>query len=157
MRVYERRRERELAGTTGSHVPTFPVDSPSVPQPRDRVVAGAERHRGRHQAARCAAQSSPTRGACLSVRGRAATRSSRPVPPSGLRPDGVWLDFNGARWYSDGAAESFSPDRFEPMGEYHGFPVYRDKQQRQRRDLGGGGEGRPAGAVQEIVKGPATA
>ena len=26
MRVYERRRDRELAGTTGSHVPTFPVD-----------------------------------------------------------------------------------------------------------------------------------
>src|SRR5712691_10134738 len=38
MRVYERRRERELAGTTGSHVPTFPVDSPSVPAPRERIV-----------------------------------------------------------------------------------------------------------------------
>src|SRR6185436_14567094 len=37
MRVYERRRERELAGTTGSHVPTFPVASPSVP-PSDRLV-----------------------------------------------------------------------------------------------------------------------
>ena len=22
---------------------------------------------------------------------------------------------------------SFSPDRFEPIGEYRGFPVYRDK------------------------------
>ena len=41
--------------------------------------------------------------------------------------NGVWLEFNGARWYSDGPAASFSPDRFEPVGEYHGFPVYRDK------------------------------
>ena len=24
-------------------------------------------------------------------------------------------------------AASFSPDRFEPVGEYRGFPVYRDK------------------------------
>src|SRR3954466_53234 len=38
MRVYERRRERELAGTTGSHTPSFPVDSPSVPPARDRTV-----------------------------------------------------------------------------------------------------------------------
>jgi hypothetical protein len=41
MRVYERRRDRELAGTTGSHAPTFPVSSPSVP-PTDRSVATEE-------------------------------------------------------------------------------------------------------------------
>ena len=34
--------------------------------------------------------------------------------------------YNGARWFSDGRAVSFSSDRFEPVGEYHGFPVYRD-------------------------------
>jgi hypothetical protein len=38
----------------------------------------------------------------------------------------VWLDFNGARLYSSGSAVSFSPNRFQPMGEYQGFPVYRD-------------------------------
>src|SRR6478609_1366041 len=37
MRLYERRREGELAGTTGSHVPSFPVESPSVP-PHERMV-----------------------------------------------------------------------------------------------------------------------
>jgi hypothetical protein len=26
--------------------------------------------------------------------------------------------FDGGRWHSDGPAQSFSPDRFEPMGEY---------------------------------------
>src|SRR5439155_20373089 len=41
MRVYERRRERELAGTTGSHVPTFPVESPSMFPPPDRLVGTA--------------------------------------------------------------------------------------------------------------------
>src|SRR5882672_10967355 len=38
LRVYERRRERELAGTTGSHVPTFPVESPSVSPPPERPL-----------------------------------------------------------------------------------------------------------------------
>ena len=28
---------------------------------------------------------------------------------------------------ADGPATSFSPDRFEPVGDYRGFPVYRDK------------------------------
>jgi hypothetical protein len=51
------------------------------------------------------------------------------TPPSGAA-NGVWLEFGGARWYSDGFAVSFSPDRFEPAGEYRGFPVYRDKNSR---------------------------
>ena len=41
MRVYERRRDRELAGTTGSHVPTFPIESPSVPPAAERLVVTA--------------------------------------------------------------------------------------------------------------------
>jgi len=41
--------------------------------------------------------------------------------------NGVWLDFNGARYFAEGAATSFAPDRFESIGEYRGFPVYRDK------------------------------
>jgi hypothetical protein len=39
----------------------------------------------------------------------------------------VWLEFDGARWYSAGEAAPFTPDRFEPAGMYRGFPVYREK------------------------------
>jgi hypothetical protein len=124
MRVYERRRERELAGTTGSHVPTFPVDSPSVPPRPDRSAGIAE-----------------TAGTGGSIVPRPVSDSNSSAAPTttGPRrtviitaaqhtsaPEGVWLEFNGARWYSDGVAVSFSPDRFVPMGEYRGFPVYRD-------------------------------
>jgi hypothetical protein len=124
MRVYERRRERELAGTTGSHTPTFPVDSPSVPAPRESIVTSEDSEAavgtGGSEIPRATAGSG-----VLSVR----TRPRRTVitPVAANASNGVWLEFNGARWYSDGAAESFSPDRFEPMGEYRGFPVYRDK------------------------------
>jgi hypothetical protein len=129
MRVYERRRDRELAGTTGSHVPTFPVESPSVP-PTERLVSSTDE-----------VTSQKTIGTGGTMVPRAASdstsavlRRSARVPHtaviSAIPPDphaqGVWLDFNGARWYSSGSAVSFSPDRFQPMGEYRGFPVYRE-------------------------------
>lgn len=121
MRVYERRRERELAGTTGSHAPSFPVESPSVPAARERVVtgdvavgtAGTIVPRAVSDAAVLPAPARPRRTVITPVARGAA--------------NGVWLEFNGARWYSSGLSASFDPDRFVPMGEYHGFPVYRDK------------------------------
>ena len=124
MRVYERRRERELAGTTGSHVPTFPVESPSVPAASDRLVgaAGAVVGTGGAIIPRAAEDS-----AVLPDRERPRRTSiMTAMPPSGAA-NGVWLEFGGARWYSNGPAVSFSPDRFESVGEYRGFPVYRDR------------------------------
>jgi hypothetical protein len=126
MRVYERRRERELAGTTGSHVPTFPVESPSVPAPSDRLVGAA----GPVGTSGAIFPRAAEESAVLADRPRSRrTLIMTATPPSGAA-NGVWLEFGGARWYSDGPAVSFSPDRFEPVGEYRGFPVYRDKNDR---------------------------
>ena len=75
MRVYERRRERELAGTTGSHVPTFPVDSPSVPAPRERTRVTADdatERRRRHRRIDRAARRRPTPTRCCRARRAAA-------------------------------------------------------------------------------------
>jgi hypothetical protein len=122
MRVYERRRDRELAGTTGSHAPTFPVSSPSVP-PTDRSVATEEAvGTGGSSVPRAVSES-----ALQSIRTRPRRTSILTGTAHSDAASGVWLEFDGARWYSDGPAVSFSPDRFIPMGEYHGFPVYRDK------------------------------
>src|SRR5262249_7568848 len=44
------------------------------------------------------------------------------------RPDarnGVWLEFDGARYYSDGPAAPFDAARFTQVGDYRGFAVYR--------------------------------
>jgi hypothetical protein len=49
---------------------------------------------------------------------------SIPGPTAGT--SGVWIDFEGARWYSDGLAVRYDPNRFTPLGNYRGFPVYRD-------------------------------
>ena len=119
-RVYERRRERELAGTTGSYVPRFPVQSPSVSAPVESMVAGdLAVGTGGSVVPRAVSDS-----AVLPERARPRRTVMTSVPAGAA--NGVWLQFNGARWYSDGPAVSFVPDRFQPVGEYHGFPVYRD-------------------------------
>lgn len=109
MRPYERRREGALAGTVGSRPPSFPVQEPSgVGTP------GADVPRAVPLSGGVVARSAPP----------------RPVPsyiPRSTSNDGVWIEFNGARWFSSGGAVSYDPDRFIPVGEYRGFVVYRDK------------------------------
>lgn len=149
LREYERRRDRELAGTTGSRAPSFPVQSPSVQALRDRPVGaigatgaiepatGLTIVRPAVEPAPALAVAGTTGGidaraasaigtAGRADRGRATRTLVEPTPrPSGV--NGIWIEFNGDRWYADGPATSFSPDRFEPVGEYRGYPVYRDK------------------------------
>jgi hypothetical protein len=147
LRAYERRRDRELAGTTGSHVPAFPAESPSAAASRERTAgtsgsygtagsyatagsygAAADRSVATERAVGTAGSSVPMPAmgsAVLPDRARARRTSIETIMrPSGS--NGVWVEFNGARWYSDGPATSFSPDRFEPVGQYRGFPVYQD-------------------------------
>ncbi len=129
MRVYERRRDRELAGTTGSHAPTFPVESASV-QTADRLAVAADDVLPREAVGTGGSFVPRLASDTVSTTAPRRARPSRVSIVTGVArsgaPDGVWLEFNGSRWYSSGPAVSFSPDRFEPMGEYRGFPVYRD-------------------------------
>lgn len=125
MRVYERRHGSELAGTTGSHVPTFPVASPSVfIAERLARTAGAVATAGSNAPS---AATGVTNTAVMSDRAQPRRTSIITAVPHSAGADGVWLEYEGARWYSDGPAVSFSRDRFEPTGTYRGFPVYREK------------------------------
>jgi hypothetical protein len=133
MRPYERRREGELAGTTGSRTPSFPVQiaspvtvragstypSPEFLYPPPIVAEAAPPFVLPEQPplaaiAPPAASARPTQ-VRITAAAKAAPRSD------------VWIEFNGARWYKGGAAVSFDPARFVRAGEYHGFPVYRAK------------------------------
>ena len=146
VREYERRRDGELAGTTGSRPPSFPVQSASELALRGTTAASvaAVATSGTLEPpvvstvpATTAATPSTvvTSGTVdnvavgtggLSDRGLKRRTLVETIPrPSGA--NGVWLEFNGARWYADGPAATFSPDRFVPVGEYRGFPVYREK------------------------------
>jgi len=151
MREYERRRDRELAGTTGSRAPSFPVAVATDRAPREPMPGTAAMNAqgttgvvvtGESGAAAAPSSSGAvgTSGASVSTMPAAAIgatfspdrgRTRRPliesIPAPSPTNNGVWLEFNGARWYLDGPAATFTPDRFEPVGEYRGFAVYRDK------------------------------
>jgi hypothetical protein len=145
MREYERRRDGELASTTGSRAPSFPVvvateRAPFEPEPgtsRAATTVGIGRVRTDTAVVGTsggAAPSVPSAAAAVDAPDHPRPRLSR--IPSIAQPsaaNGVWLEFEGARWYADGPAATFSPDRFEPVGDYRGFPVYRDRMSNRKQ------------------------
>ena len=131
MRGYERRRDGELAGTTGSRMPAFPVEIPSP------LTSAAEARELAPEALGSAAAVG-TAGSFPPMPAResaAAAPTNVPRPPrtriESIPPprdnDGVWVEYAGSRWYADGPATVFDDDRFVQIGLYRGFPVYRDK------------------------------
>lgn len=112
MLEYEHPRTGDLAGTTGSRTPTFPVPLPStLPQPQADALSGAA-IRARTPDVVVAPGSAPA----------PAAAPESPLPPG----NGIWIPFRGARWYSAGGAVPFSAVRFEGIGSYRGFTVYRE-------------------------------
>jgi len=133
VRAYERLRNRELADTTGSRAPWFPVQPSSSglpvtaePAPAPAAAIAEERAVG------TAGTIVPSAvGAMATPRVPDRVRPTRTILQSIPRPaggpNGIWLEFNGSRWYSAGAAVPFVAANFTPIGEYRGFPVYRDR------------------------------
>ena len=138
MRPYERRREGELAGTVGSRAPSFPIQrdgdlsvmlqsgvsqaAPAVRMPERGVIqeavavgtSGADTLR------------SPAVVGTMGDRAAPARRRAVNDVPRQTANSGVWIEFDGVRWFSAGPAVSFNPDRFVPAGSHRSFVVYRD-------------------------------
>jgi hypothetical protein len=125
VRGYERRRAGELAGTEGSRMSAFPIDSSSL-APREQAfvpTSGIARAKSPAPAICCPpfAPGSQEPPSTLALPGRIES-----IPgPTGV--NGVWLEFQGARWYSSGPSVEYSPNRFDRIGDYRGFPVYHER------------------------------
>jgi hypothetical protein len=137
MQPYERRREGELAGTEGSSAPSFPIapapgsledDAGPAQAPGPPVFAGIATD---EPAPLSSVQPTGTTG---------VERRVVPPPPSSSRPsatlrvrpradaaNGIFIQYQGARWFSTGAPVDFDPSRFVPSGQMDGFPVYSDR------------------------------
>lgn len=137
MRPYERPRTGPLAGTVGSRPPSFPIQ-------RDVEVSVASATTGIQTPPpgggepAIVADMVPEMPRPVGTVGPVVSRSSspalaRPRPGANIvesipRPrsnGGIWIEFGGQRWQSAGAV-SHTPGRFTRIGEYRGFPVYRD-------------------------------
>jgi hypothetical protein len=134
VRPYERRREGELVGTTGSRMPSFPIQrdgelslqsaalgitgfiTPPVNQFQPVVIPEA-----------AAPIEIPRPIPLTSIPTTPTTAPARPIRVTTPVILEVWVPFAGMRWYSAGSAVSYSEDRFVKVGEYQGIPVYRTK------------------------------
>jgi hypothetical protein len=138
MRPYERKRDGQLAGTVGSRAPAFPIQrdvevslaagktgiqTPPMSAGEPVAIAEAARPVGTVGTIVPRAVGSAPAASAERARPRRTAVESIPAPRSNA---GIWIEFDGARWRSAGAAVSYRPDRFTPIGEYHGFPVYRN-------------------------------
>ena len=83
--------------STGQRAPARPQGTRPAPQPQPRANTNA----------------------------RNRTTAPAPVEPP-RDPDGVWIEFNGDKWYAAGRSIPFDSGRFASVGEYKGFPGYRD-------------------------------
>jgi hypothetical protein len=141
MRPYERRREGELTGTVGNRVPSFPIDRdaelsvasgttglttpPSGVTIEPRVLPERERPVATGGSIAPSARSHAHNVSSYPPHHPLGRTGVESIPPTRANA-GVWLEFEGARYYSAGPAVPYSPSRFARIGEHGGFPVYRD-------------------------------
>jgi len=120
MQPYERPRTGELAGTTGSRMPSLP---PGVGEEATPVQL----------AAMLAADSSRpiSQPTAVGTSGRVIATPTAIRPMTTLnRPTGVnaiWVNFDGRRWFSGGKAIDYDAASLIQVGTYHGWSVYSRK------------------------------
>jgi hypothetical protein len=124
VRPYERLREGDLVGTTGSRTPSFPIQRDGE---LSVIAAALGLPSGTFPPINEAPPVIPEAPSSASAPPSSAARHvTISTPPPGA-PNGFWVVYEGARWYSAGPATVYSADRFDRVGEYQGFPVYRER------------------------------
>jgi hypothetical protein len=136
LQPYERLRRGDLAGTTASRTPSFPVqatsdgytmpEAPTAPtqlqEPIEAVTAVTP-----------GAPATPIERAVGTTGARPAERVTPPEPwqqkpiESLRKPennDGLWVEYSGSKWVSAGAAVPLRSAEFRAVGQYAGFPVF---------------------------------
>ncbi len=149
MQPYERRREGELAGTVGSRTPSFPIERDAEVSaglregpaylPRVRGLSPVRKARGRTSASATSQPAAdPAPDTFEPVGAVMIPPSNRALPPNQLNlgngvlsappaEEGLWISYQGSRWYSAGRAVLLDVARFEQAGSSNGFPVYRER------------------------------
>lgn len=137
MQPYERRRSGDLAGTTGSSAPSFPVEIASAfgaPPPiqaagppfvetqmSNEYIARPESTVGREVV--------PERAATAGSVGTIGdlTRARRGKAVGRPSANGVFVEFDQTRWYASAPPTDLDSSSLRRIGEWHGFPVYKSR------------------------------
>ena len=137
MQPYERRRAGDLAGTTGSSAPSFPVEIPSAFAPAPPIQAAGppfvETQMSNEYTARPEAtvgrQPIPENAATVGNVGAIGDLTRAPRPKAVGRPsaNAVFVEFDHARWYVSAPPKDLDAAGLRRVGEWHGFSVYRSR------------------------------
>jgi len=137
MQPYERRRSGDLAGTTGSSAPSFPVEIASAFGAPPPIQAPGPPFVETQMSNEYSARPESTVGREL-VPERAATAGSvgtvgdltparRPKAVGRPSANGVFVEFDHARWYATAPPKDLDSVTLRRIGEWHGFPVYKSR------------------------------
>lgn len=122
LQPYERRRRGDLAGTTGSRTPSFVVSSATASTVDARMQAALSPPPPTPYAA------SPVEPPAFTARVVAVASPVTADPdvfslmPEGF--NGIWVVYDGAKWWSDGQAVLLRSTDHRLVGTYAGFPVF---------------------------------
>lgn len=129
MQPFERLRDGELAGTTGSRAPSFPVAAqptasalPMAATAPTSLVPFVDEPPGGSRA---------TERTRLPVASAIDAITPPAIPPPGVTPeqvqsarDHVWVEFRGQRWVHVNGTIPLEGSGLVKTGDYAGFPVY---------------------------------
>ncbi len=138
MQPYERPRTGDLAGTTGSRAPSFPVSAlptgwtppmaPSAPTGLGPVVdTGEAREPEIIETQAGLANALPPGAAAVPQKASPAPRApAPPLTPAEIQKarEKVWIEYRGERWIPAGPAIPIENSGLVQSGEYAGFPVF---------------------------------
>jgi len=135
MQPYERRRTGDLVGTTGSAVPSLPVDmSPTSSAPRTIQAAGPpvvssqpveEPPAGAYASDLLTRSRETGKAPAASTSSAARVSSSSSIKPRKADTSkGIFVEFQNERWYSTGRPQALDPASLKRVGELNGFPVF---------------------------------
>lgn len=125
LRQYERKRTGQLVGTVGSRTPSFPTPPASSVVAAEEPIALPEPERPVGTSGSIVPRPA-TSASAIPIERRSARIAIVSIDAGPRTNAGVWIDYSGARWFIAGSAVTYAPERFAPIGEYHGVIVYRD-------------------------------
>jgi hypothetical protein len=136
LQPYERLRRGDLAGTTASRTPSFPVRATADAYTMPEAPAAPTQLQQPIGAVGAISPDAPIARAesLVGTTGAGAVERVYPPEPWQQKPietlrkpennDGLWVAYSGSKWVSAGAAVPLRSAEFRAVGQYAGFPVF---------------------------------
>jgi hypothetical protein len=133
MKPYERPRSGDIAGTSGSRMPSSPVVG--LYEPEIGPLAGVVRAPAPPMQIAPVYEYGVLPGAGRPIEPQPVATTGVPEQPYPLGPlvsaqlpaglNGMFVEYQDRRWFISGPAVELEPSQFTRIGDYRGFPVYR--------------------------------